>query len=72
MYQRSSTYVISSAAVGAILAPLYHEGADHDHSDLLGASFPNWLSKGMHQRVAVGLAQMDKYVLVEGCQIAFV
>ena len=72
MYQRSSTYVISSAAVGVILAPLYHEGADPDHSDLLGASFPNWLSKGMHQRVAVGLAQMDKYVPVEGCQIAFV
>ncbi|KZV68886.1 FAD/NAD(P)-binding domain-containing protein [Peniophora sp. CONT] len=63
MFQRSSTYVVSSAAVGVVLAPLYHEGSDPDHADLVGASFPNWLARGMHQRVRVGLAEMDREIL---------
>lgn len=64
MFQRSSTYIMSTKhGVRLLLGGLYHEGADTDRADRINASFPNMLTKLMHQRVVKDIAEADKEVL---------
>ncbi|KAF8070683.1 hypothetical protein FPV67DRAFT_1561425 [Lyophyllum atratum] len=64
MYQRSSTYVISTKAIGQLLGGIYKEGANLEHSDRINASLPYAVTKLLHQRITPYFAQgLDKDIL---------
>ncbi|KAI6046376.1 FAD/NAD(P)-binding domain-containing protein, partial [Pisolithus marmoratus] len=64
MVQRSSTYVMSAKEGMPRLTGLYCEnGPPTDIADRINASFPNFLLKLVHQRVAKDLAEADRGIL---------
>jgi len=65
MFQRSSTYVLSTKkGVKMLLAGLYAEdGPPTDVADMINASFPNLLMAGLGYRSAKLVAEVDKEIL---------
>ncbi|KAF9522147.1 hypothetical protein CPB83DRAFT_823118 [Crepidotus variabilis] len=65
MFQRSSTYVLSTKrGVPMLIGPLYNENGPPTHiADRLSASFPITLLSGIHHRVVKLVAEVDKEVL---------
>ncbi|KAF9007493.1 hypothetical protein BDQ17DRAFT_218727 [Cyathus striatus] len=65
MYQRSSTYVMSTKnGLRTIFEGLYDEsGPSTEIADIINASFPNMLNVGMAYRSAKRIAEADKQTL---------
>ncbi|KAL5507063.1 hypothetical protein ACEPAH_6519 [Sanghuangporus vaninii] len=65
MVQRESTYIMSTKyGVATFQKGAYGDGAPPpDVSDRIGASFPSFLTKMLHQRQAPRIAEMDKELL---------
>ncbi|TFK22738.1 hypothetical protein FA15DRAFT_595487 [Coprinopsis marcescibilis] len=57
MYQRSSTYIVSSTGTRQLLAGLYSEqaGLSTETADLVNMSMVNWGMAGVNRRVALSL-----------------
>ncbi|KDQ51395.1 hypothetical protein JAAARDRAFT_140378 [Jaapia argillacea MUCL 33604] len=64
MYQRSSTYIMSTKHGMPLLLALYSENAPPtDIADRVNASFPNSLLKYVHQRITKDIALADQETL---------
>ncbi|KAK2462191.1 hypothetical protein APHAL10511_005779 [Amanita phalloides] len=65
MYQRSSTYVMTTkSGLGVLFAGLYSEdGPPTDIADRLSASFPHFMSIGLGQRSTKRIAELDSDLL---------
>ncbi|EEB94189.1 hypothetical protein MPER_07038 [Moniliophthora perniciosa FA553] len=72
MYQRSSTFVISTKAIELLLQGVYHEGCILEYADHVNASFPYSVNKLINQRVAPAFAEsLDKETLEKLNKVGF-
>ncbi|KAG1751336.1 FAD/NAD(P)-binding domain-containing protein [Suillus paluster] len=64
MVQRSPTYIMTSKeGMPRLMAMFWEDGPPTDIADRVGASYPNFLIKLLHQRLTKEIAEADKELL---------